>query len=556
MKTTVKKHILVRLAALAMCLVMAMSNMTVLASEGQTAASGTIGLTFGEKTSVLTGGTLTGTVYTAGIEGTDALNLSITYDMDAFLKVEIQPKEGVTILASEENDNQLDAVLMIDPETADYSKLLEVAVTAGEKEAVGTVSISACEAAREGELVSAVIGEDNNALSVLSDTLIEEFNIQTLSKAMTFFMTDNTSDNWAEAARYDMDSNGVINLKDFVKIANAILDAQRIGKLKFGEDGKFKILMMSDIQDYVNDSKPTLNQKTVTLMNAALDTEDPDMVVINGDQIGGNMNAEQVQSLITQIAQPFEKRQIPWLVTFGNHDEDATTALNQGWNKIKQLAFYRSFSYNINRASMSGVQGYTRNGKNTIAVGDMYQLIYDQNGEKPIYNVWALDSNRYDDSGTGIGGYDWIRPGQIQWYTNTSKLLEEKYGSKLNSLMFFHIPTPEWGAMWANKDKFQVTGEKNENECPANVNSGMFTAALDRGDVKGMFAGHDHVNNYIGNYYGIYLGYDANIGYQTYGLGGAANDRLRGFRVFELDQSNLETFETKMVTAADLGINQ
>ena len=51
-------------------------------------------------------------------------------------------------------------------------------------------------------------------------------------------------------------------------------------------------------------------------------------------------------------------------------------------------------------------------------------------------------------------------------------------------------------------------------------------------------------------------GYDANVGYQTYGLGGADNDRLRGVRVFELDENNLETFTTQMVTAQDLGVNQ
>ncbi len=59
-----------------------------------------------------------------------------------------------------------------------------------------------------------------------------------------------------------------------------------------------------------------------------------------------------------------------------------------------------------------------------------------------------------------------------------------------------------------------------------------------------------------GKYYGIYLGYDANVGYQTYGLGGEQNDRLRGVCVFELDQDNLDAFTTRMVFATDLGVNQ
>ena len=36
----------------------------------------------------------------------------------------------------------------------------------------------------------------------------------------------------------------------------------------------------------------------------------------------------------------------------------------------------------------------------------------------------------------------------------------------------------------------------------------MFSAILDRGDVKGIFCGHDHINTYHGNYYGVLLGYE------------------------------------------------
>ena len=324
-------------------------------------------------------------------------------------------------------------------------------------------------------------------------------------------------------------------------------------KLVFHEDGTFKIMMMSDFQDYINEEKPNVNPKSIELMNAALEQEKPDLVVMAGDMLGGDMNAEQLQDYIQQMVAPLEEHKVPWLITYGNHDEDAKLALEDGWNKIKQLEYYRSFEYNINEPSMSGVEGFEPNGKNTFAVGDMYVLVYDNAGEKPLYNVWALDSNRYDVSGTGLGGYDWIRYDQIAWYYNTSKALEEEHGL-LNSLMFYHIPTPEWAEMRANALTYNVTGHKNENECPPRLNSGLFAAALERGDVRGMFVGHDHVNDYVGNYLGIVLGYDANVGFETYGLSGDARDQLRGVRVFELDQKDLSTFETRMVYAVDLGI--
>ena len=78
----------------------------------------------------------------------------------------------------------------------------------------------------------------------------------------------------------------------------------------------------------------------------------------------------------------------------------------------------------------------------------------------------------------------------------------------------------------------------------------MFHAALTRGDVKGMFVGHDHVNDYIGSYYGIRLAYDASIGYATYG------GEMKGGRVIELNKSDLTTFNSRMVYAADYGLSQ
>jgi len=37
--------------------------------------------------------------------------------------------------------------------------------------------------------------------------------------------------------------------------------------------------------------------------------------------------------------------------------------------------------------------------------------------------------------------------------------------------------------------KHGIVGERNEEECPGPINSGMFSAILERGDVKGVFCG-------------------------------------------------------------------
>jgi hypothetical protein len=50
------------------------------------------------------------------------------------------------------------------------------------------------------------------------------------------------------------------------------------------------------------------------------------------------------------------------------------------------------------------------------------------------------------------------------------------------------------------------------------------------GDVMGTFAGHDHLNDYIGELHGIRLGYGRATGYNTYGKEGFP----RGARVIQL----------------------
>ncbi len=46
--------------------------------------------------------------------------------------------------------------------------------------------------------------------------------------------------------------------------------------------------------------------------------------------------------------------------------------------------------------------------------------------------------------------------------------------------------------MWEDCERFGCYGSRNEGVYSPNVNSGFFTAALDEGNLKGTFCGHDH----------------------------------------------------------------
>ncbi|MCL1847405.1 MAG: metallophosphoesterase family protein [Coriobacteriia bacterium] len=524
--------------------------------------SGSIGLTFDENKWVLAGESVSGRVYSYDIGGTDAFDLTFNYDASVFASVSVFAPQGATILAQHDNGAQLQVVLMVDPEVVDYNNLLTVTVVAASTAGDGSINLVAAKAAKLGGTVELTIIGDGAIIGVRPIDPVSEFTIEALSLAMTFFMVDNTSPRWPDAARFDLNADGVIDIQDFVRIANGILDAASNLRLRFRADGSFKILQVSDYQDYINaTNRPNVNARTVALFNRLLDEEKPDLVVMTGDQQGGNMTADLLQEYIRQMMLPCEERKVPWMITYGNHDEDATTALAAGWDKIRQLDYYRSFPCNVNRPTMSGC--VEKQGNNTSCVGDMYLFLYDAEGDTPIYNLWALDSNRYRNTtvpdrisrpvpyGSNITGthYDWIRPAQVDWYYRTSLQIEHRYG-KIPSLMFFHIPLLEWTNMWFDGERHGVTGRRGEVECPAYANPGLWAVARERGDVKGMFVGHEHDNDYIGNYHGIYLSYDASIGYATYG------GEYKGGKVIELNKADLSTFTTRMIYASDYGLNQ
>ncbi|KAH1196224.1 putative inactive purple acid phosphatase 29 [Glycine max] len=83
-------------------------------------------------------------------------------------------------------------------------------------------------------------------------------------------------------------------------------------------------------------------------------------------------------------------------------------------------------------------------------------------------------------------------------------------------LAYFHIPLPEY----ASFDSSNFTGVKQEGISSASVNSGFFTTLVEAGDVKAVFTGHDHVNDFCGKLTGIHLCYAGGFGYHAYGKAG------------------------------------
>ncbi|KAF4360614.1 hypothetical protein G4B88_005690 [Cannabis sativa] len=81
------------------------------------------------------------------------------------------------------------------------------------------------------------------------------------------------------------------------------------------------------------------------------------------------------------------------------------------------------------------------------------------------------------------------------------------------ALAFFHIPIPEVRQLYYKT----FIGQFQEAVACSSVNSGVLQTLVSMGDVKGVFMGHDHKNDFCGNLDGIWFCYGGGFGYHGYG---------------------------------------
>lgn len=299
--------------------------------------------------------------------------------------------------------------------------------------------------------------------------------------------------------------------------------------LRLRADGTFKILAISDLH-YI----PAPDPHGLALTEKLIDLEQPDLVVVNGDNISGDRcaNLADIEASIANVAQVMEQKRVPWVVVLGNHDQDHFA--KTGIPRDQAFDIYSRYPHNINKGWVRDISG----------AGNKNFLLWDAEGRKPEFNLWLLDSG--GPSPDRAIRYEWVLPDQVAWYWRTSRDLEARFGAKIPGLMFFHIPLPEFREMILTR---KVIGERHEPESPSAINGGLFGAALNRGDVMGMFCGHDHVNNYVGRFHGVTLGQVGVVGYYGYPHTppeDVTNDRARGARVFLLDKNKPNAFRTWM----------
>ena len=276
----------------------------------------------------------------------------------------------------------------------------------------------------------------------------------------------------------------------------------------------FKVLQLTDI--HLGGSAFSLSKdlKALKAVEKLITATTPDFVIVTGDLVfpmGVMSFSLNNRAPIMQFASFMRNIGIPWAFTYGNHDTEAMSVIDE--NQFDELM--KSLSY---RSSKNLLYPYIQ----PDIYGRSNQMIEIRHNDGTLMQaLFLLDSNDYIPGGQ-LNEYDYIHDDQVNWYARQVRQLSQKEGYTIPSMLFFHIPLQEYKEAYelyeSGSDEVQYYyGEIGETMidkiCSSKYPSKLFNTALELGSTKAMFCGHDHYNNLSVEYKGIRLTYGYSIDY-------------------------------------------
>lgn len=333
--------------------------------------------------------------------------------------------------------------------------------------------------------------------------------------------------------------------------------------LRFGADGKFRILHLTDIhevplppedEDTENHAEERAKSKeTMNVIRSCIELAKPDLVVFGGDNISGfpkGCTYEHMRNTIKRIVEPVAERNIPLAVIFGNHDSEMLRDFPFTHREM-QLAIFAEYD-NLRT---------TMNDSDIFGCGSCLLPILRSDSDDIAWNIWCIESNDYirqPDYNRPVDlGYDYVHKDQLDWRTNAAEQLKKQNNGKpVPSIVFQHIPLLQlydlfeeteheepgticqFGKYYKVPSDAFISGTLREAPCPTPKRRDELESWVSSGDIVAAFFGHDHPNDFTARINGIDL-------VQTPGVRYNAATGIQGGRLVILDENDTASYTSQ-----------
>ncbi|KAE8726295.1 putative inactive purple acid phosphatase 28 [Hibiscus syriacus] len=234
-----------------------------------------------------------------------------------------------------------------------------------------------------------------------------------------------------------------------------------------------------------------------------------------GDNIFGPSTSDAAESLLKAFG-PVTESGVPWVAVLGNHDQESTMTRGE------LMYFISLMDYSLAQTNppSEDIDGF----------GNYDLSVYGAPGSRlansSVLNLLFLDSGDRE-TVQGVRTYGWIKESQLLWLRRVSQghqgenqevthVAKTRSADPSPALAFFHIPIPEVWQLYYQK----IVGQFRDGVSCSSVNSGVLNTLVSIKDVKAVFIGHDHNNDFCGNLEGIWFCYGGGFGYHGYGRAG------------------------------------
>lgn len=313
-------------------------------------------------------------------------------------------------------------------------------------------------------------------------------------------------------------------------------------KLKTDENGNFKILQVSDVQDHATtDGKRKVAKRTLKTIKYAVSLLKPDLIVLTGDNVHRAASLSDFDYTVRTLTDAFMKT--PFAVTYGNHDLERNKENGVCLSYKQEQEIYEK--YGALKLCKDGLECSDTSDYSSSLYGTGYVDIYTDDGCSISNRVILVNSGTYEvsadcpDGNVINNGEGFGRPGvnaktyKNNDYSNVVKAVKKWTGEGIKCISFQHIPLQEFftcgiitegkkGDVLMNGRQPEPFAGKYYKNCTENTRLNYFIepcgcsyfgteelykAFAESGNTLAVCYGHDHTNTVIGegSCYGLKL---------------------------------------------------